>query len=43
MSDQFDLEVTADYPSRTAEFRLRGGHGSEPILRQADLARMVPG
>ena len=26
MPDQFDLVVTTDYPSRTAEFRLRGGH-----------------
>jgi hypothetical protein len=37
MSDQFDLVVTADYPSRTAEFRLRDGHGSEIADRRTDF------
>ena len=37
MSDQFDLEVTADYPSRTAEFRLRDGHGSQIAYRRTDF------
>ena len=37
MSDQFDLVVTADYPSRTAEFRLRDGHGSQIAYRHTDF------
>jgi tetratricopeptide (TPR) repeat protein len=37
MSDQFDLEVTADYPSRTAEFRLRDGFGSQIAYRHTDF------
>ncbi len=37
MSDQFDLEVTADSPSRTAEFHLRDGHGSLIAYRRADF------
>ena len=37
MSDQFDLVVTADYPSRTAEFRLCDGHGSQIAYRHTDF------
>ena len=37
MPDQFDLVVTTDYPSRTAEFRLRGGHGSQIAYRHTDF------
>ena len=37
MSDQFDLVVTADYPSRTAEFRLLDGHGSQIAYRHTDF------
>ena len=37
MPDQFDLVVTADYPSRTAEFHLRDGHGSHIAYRHTDF------
>jgi hypothetical protein len=37
MPDHFDLVVTADYPSRTAEFRLLDGYGSQVAYRQTDF------
>jgi tetratricopeptide (TPR) repeat protein len=37
MSDQFDLVVTADYLSRTAELRLLDGHGSQIAYRRTDF------
>ena len=37
MLDHFDLVVTADYPSRTAEFRLLDGHGSQVAYKHTDF------
>jgi tetratricopeptide (TPR) repeat protein len=37
MTDNFDLIITADYPSRTAEFSLRDAHGGQLAYRQTDF------
>ncbi|MDQ3583749.1 MAG: hypothetical protein M3495_20045, partial [Pseudomonadota bacterium] len=37
MPAHFDLVVTADYPSRTAELRLLDAHGSQLAYRQTDF------
>ncbi|MGI8520419.1 MAG: hypothetical protein ACR2MC_07445 [Actinomycetota bacterium] len=37
MPAHFDLVVTADYPSRTAELRLLDAHGSQLASRQTDF------
>ena len=37
MQSNFDLIITADYPSRTAELRLLDGHGSQLAFRQTDF------
>jgi len=37
MPTHFDLIITADYPNRTAEFRLLDGHGSQIVYRQTDF------
>ena len=37
MPSNFDLIITADYPSRTAEFRLRDAHGSQIAFRSTDF------
>src|SRR5262245_2556295 len=37
MPDHFDLVVTADDPSRTAELRLLDGHGSQVAYRHTDF------
>ena len=41
MTARFDLVVTADYPSRTAEFRLLDGAGNQLAYRQTDF-RTIP-
>ncbi|MEK6405603.1 MAG: hypothetical protein AABN34_01425 [Acidobacteriota bacterium] len=37
MQANFDLIITADYPSRTAELRLLDAHGSQLAFRQTDF------
>jgi len=37
MPSHFDLIIAADYPSRTAELRLRDAHGSQLAFRQTDF------
>lgn len=37
MQSNFDLIITADYPSRTAELRLLDMHGSQLAFRQTDF------
>ena len=37
MPSNFDLIITADYPSRTAEFRLLDEHGVQLAFRQTDF------
>ena len=37
MASDFDLVITADYPSRTAELRLLDGHGSQLAFRRTDF------
>src|SRR5262245_2982822 len=37
MPSNFDLIITADYPSRTAELRLLDEHGSQLAYRQTDF------
>jgi hypothetical protein len=37
MPANIDLIITADYPSRTAEFRLLDAHGSQLAYRQTDF------
>jgi len=37
MPASFDLIITADYPSRTAEMRLRDPHGAQLAFRQTDF------
>jgi len=37
MPAHFDLIITADYPSRTAELRLLDAHGSQLAYRQTDF------
>jgi hypothetical protein len=41
MPSDFDLVITADYPSRTAEFRLRDPHGVQIAFRQTDFKTIV--
>ena len=36
---RFDLIITADYPNRTAEFRLLDEHGGQPAELPAPLRR----
>ena len=43
MPDHFDLVITADYPSRTAEFRLLDGHGSQIAYRHTDFGTIAAG
>ena len=43
MSAQFDLVITADYPSRTAEFRLLDQHGTQLAFRQTDFKTIPVG
>lgn len=37
MSTHFDLIITADYPKRSAEFRLLDGHGSQIAYRRTEF------
>ncbi len=37
MPTHFDLIITADYPNRTAEFRLLDEHGTQLAFRQSDF------
>jgi hypothetical protein len=37
MPSNFDLIITDDYPSRTAEFRPFDSHGAQPAFRQTDF------
>jgi len=37
MPSNFDLIITADYPSRTAELRLLDEHGVQLVFRQTDF------
>ncbi|MGH2358741.1 MAG: CHAT domain-containing protein [Candidatus Limnocylindria bacterium] len=41
MPAHFDLVVTADYPSRTAELRLLDAHGSQLAFRQTDFKNIA--
>lgn len=41
MQSNFDLIVTADYPSRTAELRLLDMHGSQLAFQQTDFKTMA--
>lgn len=43
MPAQFDLIITADYPSRTAEFRLLDDHGAQLAFRQTDFKTISTG
>ncbi len=43
MPDHFDLIVTADYPSRTAEFRLLDRHGSQIAYQSTDFNDIAAG
>ncbi len=37
MPAHFDLIITADFPNRTAEFRLLDDHGGQLAYRQTDF------
>ena len=41
MPTHFDLIITADYPSRTAELRLLDAHGSQLAFRQTDFKKIA--
>ena len=41
MPAHFDLIITADYPSRTAEFRLLDAHGGQVAFRQTDFKNIT--
>lgn len=43
MPTRFDLIITADYPSRTAEFRLLDDHGARLALRQTNFKTISAG
>ena len=43
MNSHFDLIITADYLTRTAEFRLLDGHGSQIAFRQTDFKTISVG
>ena len=43
MPSHFDLIITADYPSRTAEFRLLDVHGAPLAFRQTDFKTISAG
>ncbi len=41
MPSNFDLIITADYPSRTAELRLLDAHGAQTAFRQTDFKQIA--
>jgi hypothetical protein len=43
MPSDFELVIAADYPKRTAEFRLLDGHGSQLAYRQTDFKTIAAG
>jgi tetratricopeptide (TPR) repeat protein len=43
MPSHFDLIITADYPNRTAEFRLLDAHGGQLGYRQTDFKAIAAG